>query len=566
MTDYQDPLRFEFSLTVLNHLGQQLYRNFITVIGEAVSNAWDADAHNVWISISPDRQRMTIVDDGLGMSRGDLQNKFLKIGYSKRKDDSLQRKTNRPFIGAKGIGKLALLSCAETVSVVTKTSGQPIASCVIDNTELDRAIDEDRTTQEVPLREANADDLDLVNGLDSGTALIFIHPKMSSSKDHFLRKALALFFRFSLVDPDFRIHFNDEEVGVGDARELAENTQFLWRFNTDFDDPYLHLLTPVESTSITLPEGPLRGLHGFIASVGKPHDLVIFGAGERIGIDLFVNGRLRERNIMSHRPNARVASQYLYGQLHLDALDTGDFDPFTSNRESIIEDNELFTTLLDFLDVYIRKTLVEQWDRWRLDHRQEGDDEGKSESKKTRAYRRAIREQKKEFFPKDPTTPENPLFEDLLKRAEEGLEESLDDYSRIFLFENLMRLICVEFDYELSRKITEDSKRHKQAAERDLQRAEIPEDCRSKSELLYFLGLAELLDTIKAKQTQHTQQLLGTERETLRYLRNIVMHTACLTPFGREHLQALLDATNGALRKTVNEAAAKRADGSPEGE
>lgn len=560
MTDHQNPLRFEFSLTVLNHLGRQLYRNFITVIGEAVSNAWDADAHNVWISISPDRRKMTIVDDGLGMSRDDLQNKFLKIGYSKRKDASLQRKTNRPFIGAKGIGKLALLSCAETVSVITKTSGQPIASCVIDNTELDRAIDEDRTTQEVPLREANADDLDLVNGLDSGTALIFIHPKMSSSKDHFLRKALALFYRFSLVDPDFRIHFNDEEVGVGDAHELAENTQFLWKFNTDFDDPYLHLLAPVESTSITLPEGPLSTLRGFIASVDKPRDLVIFGAGERIGIDLFVNGRLRERNIMSHRPNARVASQYLYGQLHLDSLDTGDTDPFTSNRESVIEDNSLFTTLLDYLDEHIRTTLVEQWDLWRLKNRQDGDDEGKAASKKTRAYRRAIREQKKEFFPKDPTTPENPLFEDLLKRAEEGLEESLDDYSRIFLFENLMRLICAEFDYKLSRKIADTATKHMQTAQGDCQRAEIPKECRSKTELPYFLGLAELLDTIKEKQTRHTKQLLDTERETLRYLRNIVMHTAGLTPFGREQLQALLDATNGALRKTVNEAVTKRAD------
>ena len=46
-----NPFTFEISLTVLNHLGRQLYRNFITILGEAISNAWDADADNVWIDI-----------------------------------------------------------------------------------------------------------------------------------------------------------------------------------------------------------------------------------------------------------------------------------------------------------------------------------------------------------------------------------------------------------------------------------------------------------------------------------------------------------------------------------
>lgn len=35
-----DKFKFEMSLSVLNHLGRNLYRNFITVLGEAISNAW----------------------------------------------------------------------------------------------------------------------------------------------------------------------------------------------------------------------------------------------------------------------------------------------------------------------------------------------------------------------------------------------------------------------------------------------------------------------------------------------------------------------------------------------
>lgn len=67
-------------MTILDHLVRQLYRNFITVIGEAISNAWDADATNVWIQ--PDRvnNTLSILDEGHGMPSEDLDKKLLKIG------------------------------------------------------------------------------------------------------------------------------------------------------------------------------------------------------------------------------------------------------------------------------------------------------------------------------------------------------------------------------------------------------------------------------------------------------------------------------------------------------
>mgnify|MGYP001328540428 CR=1 FL=1 len=64
---------FELSLSVLNHLGRNLYRSFITVLGEAVSNAWDAEAKNVWIEIDKDGGSFVIKDDGDGMTAVDFQ-------------------------------------------------------------------------------------------------------------------------------------------------------------------------------------------------------------------------------------------------------------------------------------------------------------------------------------------------------------------------------------------------------------------------------------------------------------------------------------------------------------
>ena len=69
---------FEISLSVLNHLGRNLYRNFVTVLGEAISNSWDADAENVQIYIDREKDCFFIKDDGTGMTTDDFQEKFLK--------------------------------------------------------------------------------------------------------------------------------------------------------------------------------------------------------------------------------------------------------------------------------------------------------------------------------------------------------------------------------------------------------------------------------------------------------------------------------------------------------
>ena len=160
---------FNISLSVLNHLGRNLYRNFITVIGEAISNSWDADAPNVWIEIDREARSMFIVDDGSGMTSDDFQNKFLKIGYSKRKPDKNTTDKGRPYIGRKGIGKLALLSCAKKVHIASKASGNEVVGGLIDNSGLDEAIKDDIGANEYPLGNLDSITSERIKDLSSGT-------------------------------------------------------------------------------------------------------------------------------------------------------------------------------------------------------------------------------------------------------------------------------------------------------------------------------------------------------------------------------------------------------------
>src|SRR5229473_6851628 len=142
---------FAISLSVLNHLGRSLYRSFATVLGEAISNSWDADAKKVEICVDKKKDSFLIKDDGVGMNADDFQNKFLKIGYSKRKSGAKASPGGRPFIGRKGIGKLALLSCADEITVVSKEKGGDYVGGMIVNSELDAAITQDLTPKQYPL-------------------------------------------------------------------------------------------------------------------------------------------------------------------------------------------------------------------------------------------------------------------------------------------------------------------------------------------------------------------------------------------------------------------------------
>lgn len=115
--------QMSIDLNVLNHLGLKLYSNVPAVLSEVVANSWDADAEKVDIEIKSDQ--ITITDDGHGMTEADINEKYLTVGYEKRKREAKQtHRYKRPVMGRKGIGKLSLFSIADIVEVQTVKNGK----------------------------------------------------------------------------------------------------------------------------------------------------------------------------------------------------------------------------------------------------------------------------------------------------------------------------------------------------------------------------------------------------------------------------------------------------------
>ncbi len=542
-------------MSILNHLGRTLYRSFATVLGEAVSNSWDANADNVWIYIDKEKSSFVIKDDGDGMNSDDFQNKFLKIGYSKRKQGETHSPgKKRPYIGRKGIGKLALLSAAEKISIISKTKGGEYVAAVIDNTGLDKAITEDLTPQKYPLGNVNLEDFSRYTKDHQKGTIIFFEGMKEGIKNSLanIRKIIALYFRFSLLDKSFKIFVEDEQITLDDLNDLTDHTEFVWIIN-NFKDPYLteklkydkknlktevNLLEPGKKIKV---EGEVGG---FIASVRKPTDLKIMSTGERVGVDLFVNGRLRERDIFRHIPTARLVENYLYGQVHFNGLDD-DKDRFSTSREDIVAEDDKFKQLLDEMKKVLTGILAD-WDVWRRKHHKEGDPDNPAIPKKERKAEELYNVVSKEYeIPEDPKQPEKTEMVDRwVDELAADARYSFSSYAECFISENLVRKHIEAKQLPLSKEAKTQIREMKKREKDNMNKGNISIEIRKapvRTSYLSMDGLANLVD----KKDRMKEASLSRDAEQYKPIRDALMHTALLTDEAKKKLTTVFHNITG---------------------
>lgn len=527
---------FNISLSVLNHLGRNLYRNFITVIGEAISNSWDADANNVWIEIDKDKKYMSILDDGDGMDNYGFQNKFLKIGYSKRKNNITKSNSGRPFIGRKGIGKLALLSCAEKIHIATKTATSEIVGGVIDNSELDRAITDDLNSQEYVLQPISAEVANNLSSVKNGTIICFekINDEIVNTIEY-IKKAIALYFKFSLVDDDFSIYVNGIKIDNSLLNDFALTTEFVWIIN-ESADPFLNNLSSIKNVrEIKKLTTPLP-IKGFIATAFKPADIKIRGTNEKITLDMFVNGRLREKDILKHIPTARIVENYTFGQLHCDSLDNGTGkDVFTSSREGIISNDTNFVALLTEINRLFRD-IIEEWDILRRKYGSEGDPDNTSIPKKARRAQELFHQTLKDMDNGKKIGKKGGDVEKWVMLLSEEAQFNIPSYTECFISENLLRNYLNYTKLPLSPEAIKAAKKWRTKETGNKSRANISYQVRQSIEDIYYLSMSDLANLIDKPHDQHNEPGLSRSATIYRPLRDAVGHTALLSPLAKQQL------------------------------
>ena len=532
MNIQESKFSFNISLSVLNHLGRSLYRNFITILGEAISNSWDADAENVWIYIDKAKGILIVKDDGIGMSEEDFQSKFLKIGYSKRKDGTSTTPSGRSYIGRKGIGKLALLSCSEKITIASKTDEMDqYVGGVIDNSDLDEAITKELEPQQYQLG-TPAEDVfsEYVKDHKHGTIICFENIKQGiRNTPDYLKQMIAYSFRFSLLDKNFHIYFNNEEITLNNLKALADQTQFIWIVNNYKDSYITDVLTALKKREHFSVKG--LNIKGFVASVIKPSHLKIRGTDEKVTIDLFVNGRLRERNILKHIPTDQLAESYLYGQIWFNDLDDEE-DRFTSSREGIVADDEKYKKFLEILKSDIILKIVNQWDKLRTKNKQDGDPENSNLTKKKRASLSLYHAVSQDY-----DIPEKTIIDDWINSLSKEAEFNFPSYAECFISENLIRKYITENNHTLSQTAKSTICELKDRESESKGKANISIEIRQENELSY-LSMNDLANSVD-KLDKNIKSSLSRDAIEYKPFRDALMHTALLTDEAKQRLTTI---------------------------
>lgn len=122
----EEQLQFKVSAGLKNIIGKELINSEYIAIFELVKNSYDAGATHVKISFLNDT--IEIEDNGKGMTKDDIINKWLFVAYSEKKEENRKesyRDKIRPHTaGAKGIGRFSCDRLGSELEIYTKIKNE----------------------------------------------------------------------------------------------------------------------------------------------------------------------------------------------------------------------------------------------------------------------------------------------------------------------------------------------------------------------------------------------------------------------------------------------------------
>lgn len=359
--------KIEIDARILELLGPNLYTNIYYVLAELIANAYDADAHNVYIISRKDSIR--VEDDGKGMSYNDGDiSKYLGVAKLSRTDENDSKTANgRKKMGRKGIGKLAALSVSENVEVMTVANGEKSGFVLSRHPEQGGIL--------VPINDA---DISFKKVHDHGTAIVMRNPEYTLHKtaEAIKRNIVNI---FPLIDEDFCIHFvNADGKDVVITRlddTIAKNLCSI----ITLGDGYKYLTTKVKTKFLDKRDRLIEARSAYSKTLRmknnygteKEYTLTIEGwigvyettKGRKKDssdfpdnfISLYANKKMGEFNILPKVGKNALNESYIVGQLYIDLFELSELpDMALSNRQGYKSDDLRYETVIE----YVRKILL----------------------------------------------------------------------------------------------------------------------------------------------------------------------------------------------------------------
>ena len=363
-----DSLGFHVAPHIVEDLGLNLYTSLPRVLVELVANAYDADAPAAKISMDhagikaariiaksqweaakieaagqpgaalesvtlPAELAFTIEDDGCGMSRGDLENKYLLLGRRRREAEhsSFSPKGGR-VMGRKGLGKLSGFGVARQITVQSKVKGdQQCSQITLDFDELVKL--EKATDVKVPYALVEGDVIPSASGTRITLSTLVYGP--TARREQTILNEIG--DHFALIEnDDFSITLNGEQV-------IATPREFVYAHPTP-DKPTRELVDHILTTEDDEPF-PIKYRIRFTGE--KKH----LPARER-GVRIYASKRLAsvpDLLDLSTGIHGFRNTHYMDGIVYADSLDERTADYISTDRQTLRWDSPLLTPLRGFL-------------------------------------------------------------------------------------------------------------------------------------------------------------------------------------------------------------------------
>jgi len=310
-----DKFTMEFQPTTIEHLGLKLYSFLPPVIGELISNAWDADGEKVELTLPKGNiteiSEVVVRDYGThaGMTVENLQKAYLPIGRNLREE--LGRDTtpfkNRPVMGRKGIGKLSAFGVASVLELRTAKDGYAV--CIRLDYERMKSWPKGRPYEPEIVRD-HCGETSEPNGTEIRIRKLY---RKSPIDEDSMRRGLAR--RFPVIGKGFQVLINGKPITHKDRR-LRDECKKCWDVK-DLPDAGM----------VAMEEG--WKVEGWIGIVEKSSQI------ER-GVDVFVRGKAAQLETMFGLKTTHIqfARAYVVGEIYADFLDAEE-DNISTGRNAV---------------------------------------------------------------------------------------------------------------------------------------------------------------------------------------------------------------------------------------
>jgi signal transduction histidine kinase len=200
-------LRFRTNTLLKNLVGKDLINEDNIAIVELVKNSYDARSPTVKVVFDSDPSlknqapisRIVVADEGTGMSMADIEEKWLNIAYSDKKNSVPA--AGAYFAGNKGVGRFSCDRLGGHMHLLTRIEGGPLLHLPINWVDFEVEGDKDRLIQDVVLTvkettEKEAQDLSGIKFPKAGTILVItsLRSRWDREKLKDLKRSLERFF------------------------------------------------------------------------------------------------------------------------------------------------------------------------------------------------------------------------------------------------------------------------------------------------------------------------------------------------------------------------------------